>query len=65
MKKHGKGLTSQDFFMEDSKGVFQTEAVVELRNKLTKRKKSQLPDWEGICFWSFKEIIDVTIKSNN
>lgn len=36
MKKHGKGLTSQDFFMEDSKGVLQTEALVELRNKSTK-----------------------------
>lgn len=27
MEKHGKGLTSEHFFMEDSKSLFQTEAL--------------------------------------
>jgi len=34
MEKHGKGLTQEHFFMENSQGPFQTQALVEL--ELTK-----------------------------
>lgn len=30
MEKHGKSVTTEHFFMEDSKGLFQTEVLVEL-----------------------------------
>lgn len=58
MEKHGKGLTSEHFFMEGSKGLFQTETLGELRNKLRKWKKQASCQNEKVLTpWALKKLL--------